>query len=317
VTDGRATERIVVVGMGESADALAMALARDGRPTDLVADPLALPWALMAETALAVEALPDDAWNKRSAVGTLLNVLPVRVPLAIATRRHSLGALLPASRHASRVVGLHLVPGSSVAEVAMPAQFDGEVVDGVLALLGARGLVALPCGDVPGRIVDRLVAAAWLEARSAAATGASDGDVMAAFADAGLSLAALGPDDDALTLIAAIHAGLGEPDRYDATILRSNGARPVGATTLSERVTLAVIAEAYRLVEEAVAGAAEIERAMTAGAGWLSGPFTLAGCRGLRAVVAGLTAIARDPAEDAATHDRYALPRVLWTMATV
>ena len=70
--------------------------------------------------------------------------------------------------------------------------------------------------------------------------------------------------------------------------------------TLAERLALAAIAEGYRLVEEAVAGAEEIERALTAGAGWAAGPFTLAGRRGLRGVVTALAAIARDPAVDAA-----------------
>jgi 3-hydroxyacyl-CoA dehydrogenase len=311
-------ERIIVVGAGEEAEALVTALARDDRPTDLVADPGALGPGSGAEAALVVEAAPDqDPDAKAAALRSLLAALPGGTPVTVATRVHAMASLLPSSRHGSRVVGLNLVSGSPVAEVAMPAQFDDEVVDGVLTLLEARGLVALPCGDAPGRIVDRLVAVAWLEARSATAAGATVGDVTAALADAGLSLAVLAEDAEATRVIAAIHAGLGEPDRFDTTIAATRRASPPDAATISDRLVLAVIAEAYRLVEEAVAGAEEIERAMTAGAGWSAGPFTLAGRRGLRAVVTGLTAIARDPAEDAAARDRFAMPRVLWTMATV
>jgi 3-hydroxyacyl-CoA dehydrogenase len=313
-----AQERIIVVGAGEAAEALVTALARDDRPTDLVADPTALPATLAADAALVIEAAPDlDTDAKAAALRSLLTSLPGGTPIAVSTRLHTVESLLPASRHGTRVVGLNLVSGSPVAEVAMPAQFDDEVVDGVLASLEARGLVALPCGDAPGRIVDRLVAVAWLEARSVAAAGATDEHVAAALMDAGLSLAVLGEDAEATRVIAAIHAGLGEPDRFDTAIVPPRRTPPPDAATISDRLVLAVIAEAYRLVEEAAAGAEEIERAMTVGAGWTAGPFTLAGRRGLRAVVAGLTAIARDPAEDAATHDRYAMPRVLWTMATV
>ena len=56
---------------------------------------------------------------------------------------------------------------------------------------------------------------------------------------------------------------------------------------------------------------------MTAGAGWAAGPFTLAGRRGLRAVVTAIAALGRDPAADPATADRFAMPQLLWRMATV
>ncbi len=141
--------------------------------------------------------------------------------------------------------------------------------------------------------------------------------VDAALTGAGLSLSVLGADADAMARIAALHAGLGEPDRFDATIVRPRAATPPDAAALEGGLVLAAIAEGYRLVEEAVAGAEEIERAMTAGAGWAAGPFTLAGRRGLRAVVTTLAAIGRDAAEDPAARDRFAMPRVLWTMATV
>lgn len=320
---GATPECIVVVGAGEAAEAVRAALARDDRPTDLVAGPGVLPAGLATDASLIVEAASDaDPGAKAAAVRTLLDGSPGRVPIAIATRRHLVESLVPASRHGTRVVGLHLAGDRTrgrpvVAEVVMPARFDDEVVDGVLALLDRRGLVALPCGDAPGRIVDRLVAVAWLEARAAATAGASAAVVDAAFADAGLSPAALGSKEDATAIVRAIHVGLGEPDRFDAGIVRPRAGTSDDRGALADRLALAVIAEAYRLVEEAVAGAEEIERAMTAGAGWAAGPFTLAGRRGLRAVVTALTTIARDPAEDAGARDRYAMPRVLWTMATV
>ena len=202
----------------------------------------------------------------------------------------------------------------------MPAQFDDGVVDGVLELLEGRGLVALPCGDAPGRIVDRMVAAAWLEVRAASAAGTSAEVIQGALADAGIALAAVA-EADLVSIVRAVHAGLGEPSRFDPAVLQGpatrHPARPLDVLALADRLALAAIAEGYRLVEEAVAGAEEIERALTAGARWTAGPFTLAGRRGLRGVVTALAAIARDPAEDPATRDRFAIPQVLWTIATV
>ena len=198
----------------------------------------------------------------------------------------------------------------------MPAQFDDGVVDGVLGTLEARGFVALPCGDAPGRIVDRLVATAWLELQAAAASGVTQDALAGALRDAGLSLSAVA-EEDLSPIVAALHGGLGEPARFDPAAAAAPVRGGAASTPLSERLALAAIAEGYRLVEETVAGADEIERAMTAGAGWSAGPFTLAGRRGLRAVVTVLAAIARDAEADAATRDRFGMPQLLWTMATV
>ena len=317
---GRSPERIVVIGTGEGAGLLATALARDEAPTDLtidlVADPSRLEPILAREAGLIVEAAPDSDPDAKAAVlRTLLDDLPARVPIAVATRLLTLDTLLPASRHGARVVGLHPIHGSSVVEIAMPAQFDDGVVDGVLALLEGRGFVALPCGDAPGRIVDRLLATAWLEVRAAAARGTPAAVIVSALADAGIALGAVA-EADLAPILAVLHAGLGEPSRY-APALPPAGGAPPDAASLADRLALAAIAEGYRLVEEAVAGAEEIERAVTAGARWAAGPFTLAGRRGLRGVVTALVAIARDPAEDDAARDRFAVPQLLWTMATV
>jgi 3-hydroxyacyl-CoA dehydrogenase len=267
-----------------------------------------------------VEAAPDsDPGAKAGTIATLLDELPARVPIAIATRLHRVGALLPSTRHGARVVGLHLVRADparpAVAEVAMPDQFDDGVVDGVLGTLESRGVIALPCGDAPGRIVDRLVATAWQTLRAAAAVGATPDLLAAGLEEAGLSLAAIA-EDDRPRVISALHDGLGGPARFDPGAAGASAGADA-SLPLAERLALAAIAEGYRLVEEAVAGADEIERAMTAGAGWAAGPFTLAGRRGLRAVVTALAALARDPEADTATRDRFAMPSLLWTMATV
>jgi 3-hydroxyacyl-CoA dehydrogenase len=75
--------------------------------------------------------------------------------------------------------------------------------------------------------------------------------------------------------------------------------------------------EAYRLVGESVAGTAEVDLAMTHGAGWPVGPFALAGQRGLRTLVADLTAHARDAGTDAVALDRFRVAPLLWQMATM
>lgn len=295
--------RIAVVGAGPGAEAWATALG-----ADLLRDAAGLAGTARSGLDLVIDAGPDGDPDARSAaLGALLAALPGRAPVAVATRLHTLEALLPGTRHASRVLGIHRVAraagSTKVVEVALPAAFDDAVVDTVLDLLGEHGLDALPVGDGPGRIVDRLLASAWCAAGSADAAA-----IGAAAAGRGQPMDALSaPDLPAVA--AAIVRDLGEAPRF----VPGSGAGAGDA----DQCELAVIAEAYRLVGEAAAGAAEIERAMTAGAGWDAGPFMLAGRRGLRAVVTAIAALGRDPATDPATVDRFGMPPLLWRMATV
>ncbi len=324
-----ATEgRVLVVGAGAPATGLADLLGRAGRPTDRVPEPGAVAHSLGRAPVLVVEATPDDGEAaKRIAVQTVLGTVPRGVPVAIATRRHVLAALLPTMSDGSRVVGLNLVaaggvvrgePGGrpALVEVALPAAFDDTLADGVLTLLQGRGVVALPTGDTPGRIVDRLVVAVWQEVLAARAGGVAQEDVEGALAEVGITLEVVAREDVA-AITRAIHGGLGEPDRFAPGVAapgdRVGPPRTVGE--VRDRFALTAIAEAYRMVEEAVTGAAEIERAMTAGAGWAAGPFTLAARRGLRDVVTALARIGRDATDDAAARDRFAMPRLLWAMA--
>jgi len=312
------------VGAGPRAEAIAAAVRASGAiDVVLAADPAAAVFA--TPPALVVEAAADlPLPTKAAALAALLAGLPGGVPIAVATRVHTVEALLPAFRHGSRVVGLHLLPGTRIAEIAMPGAFDDAVVDGVLDLLASAGISALPCADAPGRIVDRLVTVVALEAAALRGGGLASASIAAAAAaDAGLSLAAI-PEEDLDVIASAIHDGLGEPARFRAPgPTRTAAAVPPGgralldAAAVGQRLELAAIAEAYRLVGDAVAGAEEIERAMTQGAGWAAGPFALASRHGLRVVVTGLAALSRASGVDPVTADRFAIPQLLWTMATV
>lgn len=324
------TRRAVIVGHASDADGVAAALGRGSHPLEVVrvvvpgegAGEGHLP-ALARASDLVVEAAPDEPLSgKAAALAMVLGCLPASVPIAVVTRRHTLADLLPAPRHGSRVVGLRLLPGTHVAEVAMAAAFDDAIVDAVLDLLEGAGLVSLPCGDGPGRIVDRLVAAAAMDVRHLMGVGLlTPADAAAATARAGLSLTAIAPDD-LPPVAASIDAGLGGAPRFtigtpQASPAAGAGLAPLDTAVAATRLELVVIAEAYRLVGEAVAGAQEIERAMTQGAGWAVGPFTMAGRLGLRAVVTGLAALGRAADADAVTADRFAIPPLLWQMATV
>ncbi len=329
------TRRIIIVGQGPAADALAAALEAGSDPVEVVrvADTGAAA-ALVGNGSpaadLVVEARPDEPLAaKAAALAALLAGMPATVPIAVVTRSHTLDELLPSPRHGSRVVGLRLLPGTPVAEIAMPAAFDDGVVDAVLDLLEAAGLVALPCGDGPGRIVDRLVAAAALDAQALLVGGlATPATIAEGTAQVGLSLATI-ETDELPAVAAALHVGLGDAPRFAPPVIvggpavatdagaSPGGTAPLDVDAVADRLGLVVIAEAYRLVGEAVAGAEEIERAMTRGAGWAAGPFTMAGLRGLRAVVTGLAALSRGPGVDPVTADRFAMPPLLWQMATV
>lgn len=314
--------RVTVVGEGTAAAAAELVaaagpLARQPVVVERVADAAGLA-AIGADRHalpdLVIEASPDaPVERKAAAVAALLDALPGRVPIAVVARLPMIADLLPGARDGARVVGLHPVAGRLV-EVAMPAWFDDVVVDGVLDLLDGAGLVALPCTDAPGRIVDRLVAAARLEA--VAHAGRDDpGHLEVALGTEGLPLHVLA-SADLPAVAAALHEGLGDAHRFlPPTPPTLAAGLPTSA--IMARVCLAVIAEAYRLVGEAVAGAEDIERAMTLGAGWATGPFALAGRAGLRTLVTELTAAARAPDADLATADRFRVPPVLWQIATV
>ena len=214
------TRRIIIVGQGPAADALAAALEAGSDPVEVVrvADTGAAA-ALVGNGSpaadLVVEARPDEPLAaKAAALAALLAGMPATVPIAVVTRSHTLDELLPSPRHGSRVVGLRLLPGTPVAEIAMPAAFDDGVVDAVLDLLEAAGLVALPCGDGPGRIVDRLVAAAALDAQALLVGGlATPATIAEGTAQVGLSLATI-ETDELPAVAAALHVGLGDAPRF-------------------------------------------------------------------------------------------------------
>jgi 3-hydroxyacyl-CoA dehydrogenase len=216
-------------------------------------------------------------------------------------------------------VGLHHVGAPGVWEVALPDAFDEALADRVLDLLTGAGHTAVPCGDAHGRIVDRLAVAVLLEARALRAARPAPGgvpDAVTAALDAGGLATDAIRADDVPTIAAALHEGSGGADRFDPDAPPPAGGVPVDPAALRDRLELVAIAEGYRVVGDAVAGVAEIEAAMTLGAGWRQGPFTLAGRRGLRDVVEGLTRACRAPGADAATLDRFRVPPLLWQLAT-
>jgi 3-hydroxybutyryl-CoA dehydrogenase len=72
---------------------------------------------------------------------------------------------------------------------------------------------------------------------------------------------------------------------------------PLDASTISERVILAIVNEAYRALGDKVAGASDIDRAMRLGANHPFGPFEWARRTGVQEVALMLDALADEDAD--------------------
>jgi hypothetical protein len=302
-----------IVGDGAAADALrARAAASPVRQRSRASDALDGP----AELALVVA---GGIASSPIALGPLLDD-PLLGP-AVLVRRRLVGTVDPTGRAATRLVGIHLVglgpPGGLDAPAGLPRLVELVVRPTLDPALDERWMstvedLGLPCvvvGDGPGRVVDRLDAVVRLE-RELVRMRASGSGALSPWLDRPL-------DAPARALIGTIAEGLGRPERFEPgpptptrDRLRDDQA-PEG-----DRIALAVVAEAYRIVEEGVADPTAVDRAVELGLGWPTGPFALAGGLGLREVVARLSAASRAPGADRSTVERFSVPGLLWRIAT-
>ncbi len=99
------------------------------------------------------------------------------------------------------------------------------------------------------------------------------------------------------------------PGPFDPT-----GPPGTAAASLVDRLDLATINEAYRMVGEGAGDPPALDDVLCA-AGWSEGPFQMAGAIGLRAIVDRLHILAAS--EDLAIRDRFRVAPVLWQVATI
>jgi len=88
----------------------------------------------------------------------------------------------------------------------------------------------------------------------------------------------------------------------------------LAAEAIVERLELATVNEAYRVVEDGLALPPAIDAAMRA-AGYPRGPFEVVDALGLRTIIDRLRAIEAETGER--SGDQYRVATLLWQMATV
>jgi 3-hydroxyacyl-CoA dehydrogenase len=90
---------------------------------------------------------------------------------------------------------------------------------------------------------------------------------------------------------------------------------PLTDEAVLERLELAVVNEAYRVVDDGLATPAAIDEVMRREAGFPRGPFEIVDELGLRLVVERLRALHAQAADR--SGDQYSVARLLWQMATL
>lgn len=310
---------------------------------------------LAVDCGLVIEAIVEELEPKLSVFRSLDQLCPPDVLLATNTSSLSVGRIAHGLSRPGRVLGLHFfnpAPVMPLVEVVTTEILAPDVLDRAVALVRHLGKTPLVCRDAPGFVVNRVGRPFTREAlRMLEAGSAGVAEIDAAIEAAGYPMGPfrlvdlIGVDVD-MAINEVLHGAFGRAQRFaPAQIERRMVAqgllgrkvgrgfhdytgssdaptrRPAsapGALTpeaIVERIELAVINEAYRAVEEGVAGPDDVDLAMRLGAGHPAGPFERAGRLGLRRVVTRLHDLHLEQRD--ISGEQYEVAPLLWTVATV
>ena len=289
---------------------------------------------LGAEVDVAIEAAIEDLELKRDIFRALDSASAPDAMLATNTSALSVAAIAAATTRPQRIVGLHFfnpAPVMPLVEVVAPAGADQAVVVRAAALVQSWGKTAVLTADRPGFIVNRVNRAFTLEALAMLERGESDvvavdtamrgrGYPMGPF-----ELMDLIGVDVNLAVARALWGAFDGADRFRPTSIQErlvaegrlgrksgsgfyrydDGRRgepvepPISPSRLAaddvvRRIELAIVAEAYRALDEGVATEPDIDLALRLGAGHPVGPFERARAMGGRDAVRDALAGLRD-----------------------
>jgi 3-hydroxybutyryl-CoA dehydrogenase len=263
-----------------------------------------------ADARLVIEAAAEDLPVKRRIFGVLDRAAPADAWLASNTSALSISEIATATTRPERVLGLHFfnpAPVMPLVEVVSGRRTEPGVAAAAAALMHDWGKTPVACTDAPGFIVNRVIRPFSLEALRILEAGdasieAIDAAVRAdGFPMGPFELIDLVGLDINLATTRSIWEALGRPDRLrpspvqerlvaDGRLGRKTGIgfyvygpdgrpietddRPTAAPPDTvERIRGAVLAEAHRLVDDGVAGRADVDLAVRLGAGHPEGPF--------------------------------------------
>jgi 3-hydroxybutyryl-CoA dehydrogenase len=261
------------------------------------------------EADVVIEAAIEDLELKRDIFRTLDAATTADVILASNTSALPIGAIAEATANPARVVGLHFfnpAPVMRLVEVVAGPATEAVVLMRAMRLVESWDKTPVRSADSPGFIVNRVNRPFTLEALAIHESGlASPAEIDAAVRAAGypmgpFELMDLIGIDVNLAVATAIWEGFERPDRFRPSPLqerlveegrlgRKTGegfyryaasgqerdpAEPsAGSSEIAGRITLAIVAEAYRALAEQVAEAPDIDLALRLGAGHPTGPF--------------------------------------------
>ena len=269
------------------------------------------PTELAAGADLVIEAAVEDLAVKRDLFATLDRAAGPGAILATNTSALSVGAIAAATADPGRVVGLHFfnpAPRMALVEVVAPPAREA-VAGAAVDLMRAWGKTPVRCADTPGFIVNRVNRPFTLEALRivedrVATTDEVDGAVRGeGFPMGPFELMDLIGIDVNLAVARALYDAFDHDERFrpsplqerlvaDGHLGRKSGqgfyryedgrradrtaggpVEPEMASAIVERVTLAIVNEAFRALGERVAGMADIDLGLRLGAGHPEGPF--------------------------------------------
>ncbi len=270
--------------------------------------------AALAEVDLGIEAVPELIEVKRPVLAAMDRLLGPGAIVATNTSSLSVGELAAGLVHPERFLGLHFfhpVAAMRLVEVIRHRGTAPAVMSAAIRLVRDLGKLPIVLQDSPGFIVNRVLMAAMAEVlRYQEETGIDPSSVDAALVGGGVVpvgpfaladalgldvvlhvqerlVAALGSRFAGGRLAAMVAAGRLGAKRGEGFYRRGEEGKPSPplaereAQRVAERFLLAAVLEAVKLLEEGVASARDVDRAMRAGAGFAQGPLRWADEQGL------------------------------------
>lgn len=288
---------------------------------------------IAAQADIVIEAVLEELELKRAIFGALDAGAAADAILATNTSAISVASIAAAATRPERVIGLHFfnpAPIMPLVEVVAPTEASVAALDRGAALVAAWGKTPVRCADSPGFIVNRvnrpftLEALAMLEAGEAGMATTDAAMRAAGYPMGPFELMDLIGVDINLAAAHGVWAGLGRPERlrpspiqegllaeerlgrksgrgfyrYKAGQLTPDPDSDLEGTlepaAIADRISLAIVNEAWHALGDGVATAPDIDIGLRLGAAHPIGPFerTVA-LGGPAAVTAALEALSR------------------------
>ncbi len=260
--------------------------------------------AVADEAGLVIEAALEDLGLKQEIFRALDASAGSDTILATNTSALSVAAIAGATSRPERVVGVHFfnpAPVMPLVEMAATDVSDSAVVERAAAIVEGWGKTVVRCADTPGFIVNRVNRPFTIEALRLVESGEAtvesvDGAMLAAGYPIGpFALMDLIGIDVNLAVARAVWERLGQPERLRPSRLQEElveggrlgrktgggfhaggGAPAIEPSTdaaIADRITLAVVNEAWHALGDGIASATDIDIALRLGAAHPEGPF--------------------------------------------